>query len=83
MLAAVAAVEVGEAAECGGGGGQAAGRLAHAGCQRPGRVRPRVDLEGAIGGPHGVGKLGVGLEVTGQHAPGRGCRLSAAAEVFA
>ena len=47
---------------------QAAGRLAHPGRQRPGRDRARVDLDGLFGGAHGLGKLGVSLQVTGQHA---------------
>ena len=75
VLGAVAAVDLGEAPQGVGGVGQVAGRLADARRQRPGRDRPRFDLDRLVGGADGLGELAVGLEIAGQHVPLLGGRV--------
>ena len=82
VLGPVAAVDLGQPAQGVGGIGQVAGRLADAGRQRPGRDRTRLDLDGPVGGPDGLGELAVGFEITGQGAPFLGGRALVVVELL-
>ena len=69
VLGAVATVDLRQPAQGLGGIAQVAGRLAHAGRQRPGRDRSAVDRDRPVGRPDRLGELAVGLEVPGQLDP--------------
>ena len=83
VLGAIAAVDLGQPPQGVGGVAQAAGRLTNAGGQGPGRDRAGVDRDRPVGGADRLGELGVGLQVTGQHAPALGRGVLVAVQLLA